>query len=303
MTTAQTVYKMWAPGQHRRPHNSGGFVNAPAGYGQPANDSVPITSGSYWTINAPPKWQVGANQYATFAFINVTGNVDDNHFFGTPTEPGGTNHHVEVGDQPVTAMVVYVLFSGGPGPCGGVRVDAFDQDTNVALDNDFMSVIENGSVNTVMSGIANEDGIVSSARQEDLRAYDHIGSRLFRRWELITPPVDPNFPSNTVIEDRDYTMQADECGVLFAFFQTPADYTPPKQYILDKVHQDIYKTVAAEFNWGPGPLEDPSWGSRMENRLKELEAKVGKVAIFMKAEQRPVVGKEIMNQAKKTKKK
>jgi hypothetical protein len=149
-----------------------------------------------------------------FAFMSVVGNADNNHLYTTPG-----NKDVQTGNVDIKITIVYAPAGGGDGHGGpGVWVDAFNVDIGDFSDSDFMQVYTNGSLDSAQSLEANNDGIVSSASAEDMRAYNMVDGVPFLEWEKVNGPT---------LTNVDYQLAKGEGGIVFAFYQTPPSSRPP----------------------------------------------------------------------------
>jgi hypothetical protein len=142
-----------------------------------------------------------------FAFMSVVGNADDNHLY---TAPG--NKDITTGTNDIRITIVYAPQGGGDGHGGpGVWVDAFNVDIGDFSDSDFMQVYTNNVLDNAETASANDDGIVSSANPEDMRAYPNVDSVPFLEWSKVSGPL---------VTNPDYQLAKSEGGIIFAFFQS-----------------------------------------------------------------------------------
>jgi hypothetical protein len=148
-----------------------------------------------------------------FAFMSVVGNADNNHLYTTPG-----NKDVQTGNTDIKITIVYAPQGGIDGHGGpGVWVDAFNVDIGDFSDSDFMSVYTNGTLDNAQSLTANNDGVVSSVKAEDMRAYATVDGVPFLEWEKV---------SGSTVTNPDYMLAAQENGIVFAFYQTPGNRVP-----------------------------------------------------------------------------
>ena len=155
-----------------------------------------------------------------FAFMSVHGAADGNHLY---TSPG--NQTVPVGTTNIDILVVYAPPGGigGPGGGPGIWVDAFNVDTGNFSDSlDFVKILTPptppDTINAAMTTFVNQDGSVSTATAENVRAQDHVDGVPFVEWKRIT-----GVP--TIHSSREIDLTQGETGeIWFAFYQTP---TPP----------------------------------------------------------------------------
>jgi hypothetical protein len=148
-----------------------------------------------------------------FAFMSVVGNADNNHLYTTPG-----NKDIQTGNSDIKITIVYAPVGGIGGPGGpGVWVDAFNVDIGDFSDSDFMQVYTNGILDNAQSLTANNNGVVSSAMAEDLRAYHIVDGVPFLEWQKI---------SGSTVTNPDYMLAKNEDGLVFAFYQTPATTVP-----------------------------------------------------------------------------
>lgn len=177
----------------------------------PGGQSSP---GEHFSVFAPAEW-VYMGQNLSFAFMSVAGNIDHNHLY---TTPGIKNVNTGTGD--ITITIVYAPPGGGNGHGGpGIWVDAFNVDRGDFSDNDFMQVFTDGSLDNAKTLTANNDGVVSSATAEDMRANSTVEGVPFLQWEKLG---NPNMP----VRNSDYMLAQNEGGIAFAFYQSPEIQIP-----------------------------------------------------------------------------
>jgi len=191
-------YIVYTPG-HRHHHAGTQTQLIPPATGQ-------SLQGEHFPVFAFPSLPFGANNLP-FAFMSVAGNADDNHLY---TSPG--NKDVTTGTGDIKITIVYAPQGGGDGHGGpGIWVDAFNVDTGDFSDSDFMQVFTNGNLDPAKTLTANDDGVVSSATAEDLRANQIVDGVPFRQWEKI---------GGANITSPDYMLVVNEGGIVFAFYQS-----------------------------------------------------------------------------------
>lgn len=161
-----------------------------------------------------------------FAFMSVHGAADGNHLY---TSPG--NQPVSVGTSDIDILVVYappggIGVNGGP----GIWVDAFNVDTGNFSDSlDFIKVLTPptppDTVDAAKTTFGNQDGGVSTATAENVRANAHVDGAPFVEWKKIVP-------NPTIQAAADIHLAQGQTGeIWFAFYQTP----PPPNISLPKV--------------------------------------------------------------------
>ena len=205
-------YIVYTPGHRRRHAGSQTQLIPPA--------SGVSNSGEHFPVFAFPFLPYMDNNLS-FAFMSVVGNADHTHLYTTPG-----NKDVLTGTNDIRITIVYAPGggSGGDGHGGpGIWVDAFNVNTGEFSDSDFMQVFTKGVLDNDKTFTANEDGVVSSATGEDLRAYNTMDSLPFLEWLKIGTE-----PLTTV----DYMLEQNEEGIAFAFFSSadPLPISRPETY-------------------------------------------------------------------------
>jgi hypothetical protein len=206
MPTAHTRYVTWIS-RGKRHHGSSA-----------ADITMPLTSDpqTMYSEFAPPSmmWSDGTGAHnAKFAFWSVTGAADGPHVT--------TNNqvHAPVGSTEIHATAWYIPEGGGiPGGGPGVLIDAFDVGLGNFVDDDFVDVLPDAG----LTASANNDGFVSTAKAEDIRAFTGIHGVPFSDWTVIPEP------DNEVVNNRDLQAAIKTTSIAFAFYQQPAGVQPPQ---------------------------------------------------------------------------
>lgn len=200
MSNYTVDYIVYTPG-HRHHHAGTQTHLIPSANGQ-------SNQGEHFPVFAFPSLPYMENNLP-FAFMSVVGNADSNHLYTTPG-----NKDVLTGGGDIKITVVYAPQGGGDGHGGpGVWVDAFNVDTGDFSDSDFMQVFTNNVLDAAKTLTANNDGVVSSATPEDLRANAVVDGVPFLQWEKV---------GGADLTNPDYMLVKNEGGIVFAFYQTPA---------------------------------------------------------------------------------
>lgn len=216
---------------HRRHHGGSQTQLIPSATGTAtAGDNIPVTAFASLPYN-------GNN--LPFAFMSVTGAADGSHLF----VDSGTQH-IQVGNTDINVLVVYAP-EGSPGVphVPEVWVDAFNVDIGAFSDSDFMQVYTNGVLDIPMTDLANNEGDVSSASPEDMRAYSTVDGVPFLEWKKIGGAVD-NKP--------DYDLQMDEGGLIFAFYQTPPSQSSKRPNLNEQGKEGFVWVSGGVMVDGPG---------------------------------------------------
>ncbi len=212
-----------------------------------------------------------------FAFMSVHGAADGNHLY---TSPG--NQTVAVGSTDIDSLVVYAPPGGigGPGGGPGVWVDAFNVDTGNFSDSlDFVKILTPptppDTIDAAMSTFVNQDGGISTANAENVRANDHVDGAPFVEWKRITGP-------QTLHLSREIDLTQGETGeIWFAFYQTPPTPTVSIPRIVQLMEAGIFLFVGDDtcgnggrwFGPGHGPV-GPGPGTFKISLSKEVIAKL-----------------------------
>ncbi len=207
----------------------------------------------------PFQWYQG--QTVPFAFMSVHGAADGNHLYTTPG-----NQNVPVGASDIDVLVVYGPPGGigGPGGGPGVWVDAFNVETGDFSDAlDFIQVLTPPTPPDTLDGakttFANQEGVVSTANAENLRASASIdGGVPFLEWKRIVP-------TETLHSDPNVSLAQNETGeIWFAFYARQSTSRPTKiGRVIDAIGGGIFVwtgdgTCGNGGHWifpghGPGP--------------------------------------------------
>jgi hypothetical protein len=158
--------------------------------------------------------RVGTDVQLPFAFMSIVGANDGNQIV-TSSGP----YSVSIGSSDVKILAVYGLSSGSIG--GGspsILVDAFNVDTGIFSDSDFIEVFENGVLNISKSQIANEIGAIATDNIEELKAFSSIDNNVsFLQWEKL---LGNNDGTNRISSNINIIVQSKESGVFFAFYKS-----------------------------------------------------------------------------------
>ncbi len=257
------------------------------------------------------------------AFMSVVGGAGGSQLF---TDPG--TQTVIVGSQPISILVVYAPLPtpGGGGGAPAVWVDAFDAESGQLSDNDFVDVYDmtGGSPaqipNPLLTSTANNDGSVSTAKPEDLRARGAVDSGVpFAYWKKL---------GGSSSASADFVLQKNDVGIVLAFYQvrmlkmkdlkdhkeTVKEFFKEKEVTKDAKDQldsRVLKRIGdtkgpkelVEVSSIENPLVDPAWLTQIQEQLAVLAAAVDKLSTFITPQQHPAVGEEVTAQAKKTRSK
>ena len=178
------------------------------------------------------------------------------------TDPG--NYEVAVTSGKVTIDLYY----GNLGAGGGMMIDAFNVNQSNWIDDDFVKVYTNGTLNPAETASANDEGILSGA-SETIEAIDVDGLG-FLEWDKI------GGLANT---GSDYTKLINEAGLLIAFYQNMPVPVPQQDcnQLLQRIHY-LQNTLNAEIRaWenSGSPGTEPSsivlLRSLIANYLKEYQ--------------------------------
>lgn len=285
----------------------------------PAGTATLATGTPFQAGLQEPTLTVGALSLA-FAFTNVSGCTEGpqvSFVAGTPP-PVGT-----VGTSPINVLVVYVPQGGGNGGDTGAVIDAFNETTGSLVNNDFVTVSPDSG--GTLTSEANVDGWVDTTDSGYTITADHpnIGPYLalptnavFDQWVVL---ADPSPPSSLVSGD-DLTPGKGVTVYALAFYKKPIfkklwskDHKEIKEEIGEVYKPTLvdvpFKAWTSEGPWkgpkesvevsGYGNIGDPAELIAAElqslnQRLSSLEASLkgaSKGAAFIKAEDRPAVGK------------
>ena len=223
-----------------------------------------------------------------FAFMSVNGAADGNHLY---TSPGLQN--IPVGTSNIDVLVVYGPAGGiGSGGGPGIWVDAFNVDTGTFSDSlNFIQVLTPptppDTVDAAKTTFSNQDGSVSTATAENIRAQDHVDGIPFVEWKKIVPA-----PAIQNIREIDLA-QGRSGEIWFAFYQS----SPPSNVSLVKniqlMNAGIFvftgdDTCGNGGHWifpghGPGPAPGTFQISINERVLAQLNAdQKAQIATFAK---------------------
>ena len=169
-----------------------------------------VSSGNSYAVPIFPTLEHN-EQELPFAFLAASGTAN-----GTILSSDPTTQNIDIGDNPVTVLVVYLPQGGGDGG-PNVFVDAFNLDISDFTDSDFIEVFTGTAVDPAKTFEANEFGVVSSATAEKVRAMTPVDGLPFLEWKEL--------PGSVSSSDRNYTITLNQGGFLFAFYQSQT--TPP----------------------------------------------------------------------------
>ncbi len=163
--TVREVCLSFASG--RRRHHSGGLTDL---YSPQVSS---LSTGDTYTAS-PPASSIGNKN---FSVMTIGGGNEGAVIYTAADLAANTPiQSVTVGSVPVNVVSIY-LEPGNPGPNGdpAVCIDAFNINTGTFIDDDFVSIVVNGTVNAALSTSANYDGVVDSmAAGVVVRAFDNF---------------------------------------------------------------------------------------------------------------------------------
>jgi hypothetical protein len=268
------------------------------GVAQPTLTVVP--GSSFQAAPVPHDFMIGQDTY-NFAFMNVAGCVQGGMttFHNNVPPPAGT---AGIADIYVTALY---LAPGGVGDQAGAIIDAYDENTGNFVDDLFVTVSPDSG--TTLTDTANNEGwVASNVRTEQVTAYPSIitDGALFHYWnKLGTGTLDDTVSGTLLTVARTTSLYA------FAYYRTPSKIFNKegkefKEFF--KEHKEFFKE-GKDYNdgiknspdvvIGPGPVEDEL--RNLIEKVASLEAKVLGQS-YIKAEDRPAVGKAIAKAPAKT---
>jgi len=200
--TYQWVYFQAGPHRRQPPPraSNGGFVELPT-RAQWGPTGVITGQQVQWGGVLQKDWIVdnpdGSQLTYQFAFVNVTG--------GDPSPASSTDPNnppaIQIGEDPVVVLVVYVPVDGpgiAPANDSGATIDAFDESTNLLVDDDFVIAYAPPGQTTTKDAEQTTSGNVSGwvdtwSTGETIAAYPRISeytnnpSPDFDKWVNLLP--------------------------------------------------------------------------------------------------------------------
>jgi hypothetical protein len=150
-----------------------------------------------------------------FAFMSVHGDVNGNQLYLT-----SGSQAIHVGTNDIDVMLIYCTIPGGPDGGPGVWVDAFNVDVGDFSDSlQFIQVLTPptppDSVDAAKTSLANQDGDVSTAAAENIRAAQYVDGVPFQTWKKV-------FPTASQVATELVSLAKNQSGeIWFAFYKTP----------------------------------------------------------------------------------
>jgi hypothetical protein len=211
MSNAYTHYVIWI--SRRKRHHGSASVDIAS----PPPPSVMAPGDIFQAPWAPPSisWTDGNGSHsADFAFWSITGGTN-----GALVSTDNTPPSVNVGNADIIAKAWYI--SGGGHGEAGVLIDAFDVGLGDFVDDDFVTVVPDGS----LTAEANNDGFVPTASLENIIAYASIHlvphSIPFSDWKVVVGSENVN--------NEDLQAKAQTTAIAFAFYQATSGSGPVVQ--------------------------------------------------------------------------
>lgn len=208
-TTVTTRFVTWRPRRSRR--RIGGSSSGIENLYSPTS-SFYSAGGTFTTPHAPREIAVvdaeGVRYTYYFTFWFVKGGRDGNIISEAGSDTAGP---VNVGSTPVEAAAIYIEQGTGGGGTGspGVFIDAFDVTTCTFVDDSFVEVISHPA----LSEIANLDGYIPSASQEQVQAFEEIHSSPFREWRVVA--------GTERVEGQTLDIAVASSAIAFAYYTAP----------------------------------------------------------------------------------
>lgn len=238
------VWLSWASGR-RRHNKGGGYINL---Y-EPQISG--LTEGDSYSTS-PPAAIIDSK---FFTLMIISGGINGPEFYTTDDlKNQKAVPSVVVGTAQVNVTSFYLL-PGQPGPGGdpALCIDAFNVTTGDFIDDDFVSILQNGLANTAFSATANFDGVVDSVNAGlDVRAFDNFvtiyspGSVIekFDNWQSLSG-------TETIVK-LDINVVKNTTAYYFALYHTPMQKQSLQVDIISLFH-DVSDAIKRD---GGGP---PMW--------------------------------------------
>ncbi|VVB87721.1 Uncharacterised protein [uncultured archaeon] len=209
MPNAYTHYVIWI--SRRKRHHGSASVDIVV----PAPPPSVMTPGDIFQAPwAPPSisWTDDSGSHsANFAFWSITGGTN-----GALASTANTPPPVNVGNADIVAKAWYISGGNGPGEAG-VLIDAFDVGLGDFVDDDFVTVVPDGS----LTAEANNDGFVPTASLENINAYASIHTVPFSDWKVVV--------GTETVNNEDLQAKAQSTAIAFAFYQATSGVGPVLQ--------------------------------------------------------------------------
>jgi len=237
MPTLTYNYAYFAGGKHQRQ------PRAKIGGGLVVFESDPVgtlQSGTPFKSSQLPQTELVNGKTFNFSFMTVSGGLDP--LIGQPVgrtsfDPLKSPDRVNVGNDPITVLAVYVPAPGIGRSVPEVSIDAFDETTGALFDDDFVSVAPDGNGQETQNG--NEWGYVDTNTAETITALSSTSSgKSFSRWVTLSSPA-------TSSTNKDLMATQGASFAALAFYEDPASVqvvcqttlaTVEKQNIEQKPH-------------------------------------------------------------------
>jgi len=243
--TYQWVYFQAGPHRRQPPPraSNGGFVELPT-RAQWGPTGVITGQQVQWGGVLQKDWIVdnpdGSQLTYQFAFVNVTG--------GDPSPASSTDPNnppaIQIGEDPVVVLVVYVPVEGpgiAPANDSGATIDAFDESTNLLVDDDFVIAYAPPGQTTTKDAEQTTSGNVSGwvdtwSTGETIAAYPRISeytnnpSPDFDKWVNLLPSSEGVTIGGT--DNADLTVSIKTSAYALAFYKNNArplviEHVPP----------------------------------------------------------------------------
>lgn len=263
----------------------------------PDNSAEPNEAGNR-TASGPALYPFNGVELP-FAFMSINGAKGGNKLY---TSPG--DYQYQVGTANVDILVVYAPQGGIGGPDGGpgIWVDAFNVNAGGLSDDlHFIQVLtppSPGTVDSPKTTLANQEGAVSSATAELIKASNTIDAAVpFLVWKQI-------MPTQQEVNTQQFNLAKNQSGEIWiAFYQTPIGDPPPtygrphetelilpwvdKRDFIDGGPHPMYRDIL-EFGMGLALVGKSSQvSSKLRASLLELAAK--QIEISAEAIQKNIV--------------